>query len=482
MITEPAAVKASSPMRDRRHDRRVAAGAHAVADVRRVLVVAVVVGGDVAGGDVAVPADDGVADVAEVRHLAALADAAVLDLDEGAGLGALGEHGVGADVGERPDAAAGADDALVEVRADDARAVADEGVAQEAAGADLAGRADGGAAEQVRVGADERVAAHLDAPVHVGGLRVLDGDAGEHEPLEQAPAHGRVDDGELDAGVDAHAHLLVVALEAGDGVLGVEQQVDDVGEVELALVVVAAEARQRRPQRVAAEHVEADVDLVDLALLGGRVAVLDDARDAAVVVAHDAAVVRGVVEVDGGERGGGVGVEVPLVEGGDEVAVDQRHVAVQHHDVALEVVQRLEAGADGVAGAAPLLLHGALAAHRQDLVDRLLVGAGDDDDALGRDAERGVDDVREHGPAAHLVQDLGDVGLHARAEAGRQDDDGERRALGVCCAHLAHLEDGAGGGTRRLSRGVTLAGAGGFEPPDAGTKTRCLTTWLRPSA
>src|SRR5665648_197624 len=27
-----------------------------------------------------------------------------------------------------------------------------------------------------------------------------------------------------------------------------------------------------------------------------------------------------------------------------------------------------------------------------------------------------------------------------------------------------------------------VAGAGGFEPPDAGTKTRCLTTWLRPSA
>ena len=33
---------------------------------------------------------------------------------------------------------------------------------------------------------------------------------------------------------------------------------------------------------------------------------------------------------------------------------------------------------------------------------------------------------------------------------------------------------------RALERAV--AGAGGFEPPDAGTKTRCLTTWLRPSA
>ena len=80
---------------------------------------------------------------------------------------------------------------------------------------------------------------------------------------------------------------------------------------------------------------------------------------------------------------GRVGVEVPLVERGDEVAVDQRHVTVQDHDVALEVPQGLHAGADGVAGAASLLLDGALAAHRQDLGDRLLVGPGDDDDAAG---------------------------------------------------------------------------------------------------
>jgi hypothetical protein len=27
-----------------------------------------------------------------------------------------------------------------------------------------------------------------------------------------------------------------------------------------------------------------------------------------------------------------------------------------------------------------------------------------------------------------------------------------------------------------------LAGAGGFEPTNAGSKDRCLTTWLRPKA
>src|SRR6185369_17481031 len=28
---------------------------------------------------------------------------------------------------------------------------------------------------------------------------------------------------------------------------------------------------------------------------------------------------------------------------------------------------------------------------------------------------------------------------------------------------------------------IVLAGAGGFEPTNAGSKDRCLTTWLRPS-
>ncbi len=29
--------------------------------------------------------------------------------------------------------------------------------------------------------------------------------------------------------------------------------------------------------------------------------------------------------------------------------------------------------------------------------------------------------------------------------------------------------------------GAELAGAGGLEPPNGGTKNRCLTTWLRPN-
>src|SRR5665647_3304150 len=137
---------------------------------------------------------------------------------------------------------------------------------------------------------------------------------------------------------------------------------------------------------------------------------------------------------------------------GDEVTVYQRHVAVQHNHVALEAGQRLQAGAHGVAGAAALVLHGAFATHGQDLGDLILVGARDHDDALRRDAECGVDDVGEHGPAAHLVQHLGDVGLHARADTRRQDHDGQRRALACwSVGHMSHLPGVVVAGAARAS-------------------------------
>ena len=50
----------------------------------------------------------------------------------------------------------------------------------------------------------------------------------------------------------------------------------DVGEVVLALGVDGGEVAQRRAEQVAAERVHARVELGDRALVGGRVALLDD--------------------------------------------------------------------------------------------------------------------------------------------------------------------------------------------------------------
>ena len=90
-------------------EHRVGADEAVGADVRHMLVDAVVVGEDRARADVRALTDDGVAAVGEVRHLGAVADLGVLRLDEAADLplrpelGARTQVGVGADGGARAD-------------------------------------------------------------------------------------------------------------------------------------------------------------------------------------------------------------------------------------------------------------------------------------------------------------------------------------------------------------------------------------------
>ena len=62
---------------------------------------------------------------------------------------------------------------------------------------------------QVALGADDRVATYFHAPVDVCAGRIDDGDAGQHEPFQDAPAHDGADLRQLDARVDGQHHLLV---------------------------------------------------------------------------------------------------------------------------------------------------------------------------------------------------------------------------------------------------------------------------------
>src|SRR3990167_1439942 len=87
----------------RRDQDAVAADEHALADGGAVLARAVVVAGDGAGADVAVPANVGVAQVAQVAGLDAGPGARVLELDEVAHVVAGTDDRARPDVGEWPD-------------------------------------------------------------------------------------------------------------------------------------------------------------------------------------------------------------------------------------------------------------------------------------------------------------------------------------------------------------------------------------------
>src|SRR5207244_5838126 len=95
---------------------------------------------------------------------------------------------------------------------------------------------------------------------------------------------------ELSERVDAEQLAIVGAAPGVGGPPFLEQQPHGVGEVVLALRIPRGEPPEHGREVPILEGVGARVDLVHAALLVGGVALLDDARDAALGVAHDPAV------------------------------------------------------------------------------------------------------------------------------------------------------------------------------------------------
>ena len=154
----------------------------------------------------------------------------------------------------------------------------------------------------------------------------------------------------------------------------------------------------------------------------GRVLGLDDPLDVAGVVADDAPVGAGVVELDGHHRRARLRRAVGLEQGGDDLGVDQRVIAGEDDDgvgVADDVVRR----ADRAAGAVGLGLDDGLGALGQARGE-VAVGRDDDDDALGARLARGEHRPGDHRPPADGMQHLRQRGVHPRALARGHDQDG----------------------------------------------------------
>ena len=207
------------------------------------------------------------------------------------------------------------------------------------------------------------------------------------------------------------------------------QESDDVGEVLLALRVVGREVRELVAKRGRPERVDAGVDLGDAALVVARVLLLDDAVEPARDVAHHAAVARGVV-VDRREHRslGGVGAMLPE-ERGEGVGVQQRHVAVQHEHLAVEIGRkRGDRLLDRATGARDLVLVDDDRARKLGL-DRgrheVALVAHDGDDVRGVERARRGEHVRDDRRSRERVQQLGGRGLHAGTLSGGEHDDGE---------------------------------------------------------
>ena len=220
----------------------------------------------------------------------------------------------------------------------------------------------------------------LDVGLDPGRRGIFDRHAGEHVSQVDAVAQDtssigkfgpRVDTGLERLGGDADRDLVAVS----------DEQADRVGQVELALGVVRLDPVERRPELLGPEHVDRGVRLLELELRRGRVAGLDDPLEASGAVAHEPAVVPGIVVLDAEHRGCGAGGEVRVEQLAQHLGGQQHGVAGEDEDVLGTALERGASRPDRVARAARHLLHRDLVA--LEVAARLR--RGDDDDRVGAD-------------------------------------------------------------------------------------------------
>ena len=208
----------------------------------------------------------------------------------------------------------------------------------------------------------------------------------------------------------------------------------DVGEVDLALGVVRPPAQQLREAREDVrrrQRVEAGVDGVHRQLPRRRVARLDDAQEAAVVVAKHPPQGAGMRHL--GHRQGAPGaVRLGRLGEGDEgLRAHQRHVAGEHQHGGLAAHPGCRLG-EGVAGAALLGLEGEGDVRRRHRgAHRVGAVAHHHHDLGAAGGAGGVEHPGHQRPAGRRVQHLGQLGAHARALAGGEHDGHPRPAGGA---------------------------------------------------
>ena len=156
-------------------------------------------------------------------------------------------------------------------------------------------------------------------------------DTVQHEPVQRSRAQHGLGPRQLHPVVDADALVVVLEPQHLDASALAEQDLDDRGEIELALGVVTAHLGEALPEQIPVHEVDAGVALLDAELLGACVRGLHDAREPALGVAHQDArhVDHSREHRQLGSRVALVLLQTPEARGREEgrVAVENQHVA-----------------------------------------------------------------------------------------------------------------------------------------------------------
>ena len=133
----------------------------------------------------------------------------------------------------------------------------------------------------------------------------------------------------------------------------------------------------------------------------------------------------------------------------NSIGGNERRIAIQDHDIALEAIQRREATAHGMASPERRILNGNTGAAKARLdmcCNGGRPGARHHNNGRTPDRFRQRDRPVQHGPSGHLMQDLGPARFHPRALT-RCKYDGRPLAHGIppralCWSRVNHVGTG----------------------------------------
>ena len=182
----------------------------------------------------------------------------------------------------------------------------------------------------------------------------------------------------------------------------------------------------RTSKQIGAEAVDAHVGLADGELLRVARLLLHHAEHVPVGIADHAAVAERILHVGAHQHTGGVAFGLLVDQPPQCGDAQQRRIAVEHHQIAIEMGHGFAADHHGMAGAFLLcLLDEADARRGHRLPDFFGLMAHDDEDAVRRgQLQSGIHDVLQQGFSAGLVEYLRMAALHAGAESGSENHDG----------------------------------------------------------
>ena len=301
--------------------------------------------------------------------------------------------------------------------------------------------------------------ASVDGVVEVDGRRVEHRHPGAHPAVVELDPHVPLGPGELGAVVDPREAAVVVGVERRHDPPVLAGERDEVGEVQLAGRGEGRRSPIRR--RSHAASIAYSPALISAICRSSSVASLSSTIRSTVPPSLRTTRPRpvGIQGVDGDQRDRRVVEAAQLEQRRQQVRLDERHVARQDEHLLDAVRQRLEGGAQGVARAARLVLEARCPRGPRPRRGRHRWPASRRRRAVRPVAPaRRVEHVVDHRPAADRVEDLGHPGLHARAEAGREDD-GDRAP-----DRRPGLEGVTRSGVREIASGSPRVGRLGRRP------------------